>query len=232
MPPLSDPPPPPLLLELHIPDRGALRLTPGKALSIGRSPENDLVLEDSKVSREHARLEWAAGAALPSVVDLGSANGVTLDGERVRGDAPLGERGTLGIGTFQLRYALQDGRAEVLARGYNLPEDSGTFELERRATLAGSFEDQDELRDFLRGLERAQRSGTLHFDEAPMEPCWVTYAQGRVMNARYGKLEDLDALERVLQLVRGRHRFTSALKPCEGEFLDLSITEFLERGFF
>lgn len=57
------------------------------AFRIGRDPAMDLVLEAPGVSRQHARIEPdGSGHAL---VDLGSPNGTTLNGEPVRGRAPL-----------------------------------------------------------------------------------------------------------------------------------------------
>ena len=52
-----------------------------KPVSVGRSEDNDLVLSDPEVSRQHARLEpdgpgWRA-------VDLGSTNGTWINGVRV-----------------------------------------------------------------------------------------------------------------------------------------------------
>jgi len=48
---------------------------------IGRSPENNINLEDPIVSRRHARVSCQDGIWL--VEDLGSANGIILDGNRV-----------------------------------------------------------------------------------------------------------------------------------------------------
>ncbi|RME22610.1 MAG: FHA domain-containing protein [Deltaproteobacteria bacterium] len=50
-------------------------------LSLGRGPDNDVVLPSPQVSRHHAILWYAGGQVL--VRDLGSANGTFLDGERV-----------------------------------------------------------------------------------------------------------------------------------------------------
>ena len=49
--------------------------------SIGRSTTNDIVLADSMVSKSHARIEVGATVEL---VDLNSANGVTVDGVQVQ----------------------------------------------------------------------------------------------------------------------------------------------------
>jgi hypothetical protein len=54
---------------------------------IGRDPSLDLVIDAPGVSRQHARIE--ADGAGHALVDLGSPNGTTLNGEPVRGRAPL-----------------------------------------------------------------------------------------------------------------------------------------------
>ena len=53
----------------------------GFDLSIGRDEENDLVIGNENISRNHARLQ-----RLPEgwvLEDLGSANGITVDGTRI-----------------------------------------------------------------------------------------------------------------------------------------------------
>jgi adenylate cyclase len=62
---------------------GALRfqLEPGRTVTIGRSPQCELIVPDPSVSRRHAELEaTVAGLRLR---DLASANGTTLNGGRV-----------------------------------------------------------------------------------------------------------------------------------------------------
>src|SRR5579884_1542523 len=56
------------------------------ALTIGRRPDQDIVIEDPSVSRAHARIEISGGR--PSVVDLGSTNGTLVNGRRA-GAEPL-----------------------------------------------------------------------------------------------------------------------------------------------
>ncbi len=58
----------------------------GRALTIGRDLSNDIVLDDPLVSRFHGRLELGQ----PTVIhDLGSFNGVFVNGQRVQGSAWL-----------------------------------------------------------------------------------------------------------------------------------------------
>ena len=52
--------------------------------TVGRDDENDVVLEDSSVSRRHAQLRLAASGDRVTVLDLRSANGTFLDGQRVK----------------------------------------------------------------------------------------------------------------------------------------------------
>jgi pSer/pThr/pTyr-binding forkhead associated (FHA) protein len=56
-------------------------LFPGKTLRIGRSDDNDIILNDPKVSRVHAELVWEASVF--SLRDLGSVNGTFVNGERL-----------------------------------------------------------------------------------------------------------------------------------------------------
>jgi hypothetical protein len=64
-------------------------------LTIGRSPENDLVLDDRRVSRKHAEIRLRLGRY--TLYDLSSTNGTFLNGKRVSEVAlSQGDRITLG----------------------------------------------------------------------------------------------------------------------------------------
>lgn len=73
---------------------------------VGRSRECDLVLEDPDVSRRHARIVLGADGRW-LVEDLGSTNGVAVNGGRISGAHPIadGDRVTFGKvdGSFVLR---------------------------------------------------------------------------------------------------------------------------------
>jgi len=55
---------------------------------IGRAQGCDLAVADLSISRRHAEIRSRPGGGL-SIRDLGSRNGITLDGERVDGEADL-----------------------------------------------------------------------------------------------------------------------------------------------
>lgn len=67
---------------------GPLRFQPdaGRAVTLGRAPECDLIVADPSVSRRHARLEAGDGGGL-RITDLESANGTRVNGRRVTSTA-------------------------------------------------------------------------------------------------------------------------------------------------
>jgi len=67
----------------------------GRPLTIGRAPDNGLVLFDGRVSRHHARLYGRRGALL--LADLGSTNGSWVNDRRVE-EMALGEGDQIRVG--------------------------------------------------------------------------------------------------------------------------------------
>ena len=78
-------------------------LTP-PGLTIGRGLEAELRINDPGISRQHARiLVSGTGANVRATVeDLGSTNGIMLDGQRVVGSAPLTLGSRIGVGSTVL----------------------------------------------------------------------------------------------------------------------------------
>jgi ABC-type multidrug transport system ATPase subunit/ABC-type multidrug transport system permease subunit len=70
-----------------------------RPLRIGRAPDNDVVLEEPNVSWHHAEVRPGSP---PTIVDLGSRNGVRLDGRLIRAQEPLRQDAVAGIGSFAL----------------------------------------------------------------------------------------------------------------------------------
>jgi pSer/pThr/pTyr-binding forkhead associated (FHA) protein len=70
-------------------------------VSLGRAAVNDIVLQDSKVSRVHAQIACEAEGC--TLIDNGSANGVRVNGVRVE-RALLKPGDVIGIGGNTLRY--------------------------------------------------------------------------------------------------------------------------------
>jgi hypothetical protein len=80
---------------LPVPPRGA---------TLGRSRECDIVLDDSSISRRHA--EVRPGADGWTVADLGSTNGVRLNGRAVRGAQLLHSGDRVELGSTEIVFEL------------------------------------------------------------------------------------------------------------------------------
>jgi len=80
-----------------------LELPPGDFF-IGRSPECQLTLDDPLVSRRHAVIHVVGTQAI--LEDLGSRNGVLVNGERQRGSTPLRAGDRVVIGSQELTLVL------------------------------------------------------------------------------------------------------------------------------
>ena len=70
--------------------------------SIGRSAENDIVLEGGRVSRRHAKLQRAGDDY--TIVDLGSHNGTFVNGLRLQQPAVLKPGDEIGVGPHVLIF--------------------------------------------------------------------------------------------------------------------------------
>jgi hypothetical protein len=69
---------------------------------IGRSRECDVVLADGNVSRRHAELRPAAGGW--AITDLGSTNGVKVNGRPVHDAYPVAPGDHIEVGTVDVRF--------------------------------------------------------------------------------------------------------------------------------
>ncbi len=67
-----------------------------RELKIGRSPENDIIMDDNSVSRQHASI--LIDGANYSVRDNGSSNGTYINGIRINGIATLNRSDILKVG--------------------------------------------------------------------------------------------------------------------------------------
>ncbi|MEW6566612.1 MAG: FHA domain-containing protein [Chloroflexota bacterium] len=92
---------------------------------LGRDVANDIVLSDSEISRQHARLSRTPGGYL--LEDLGSTNGTFVNGERLVAPRVLNHGDVIGLGenvTLSFESTLPEAAATVMgpaARGAARP---------------------------------------------------------------------------------------------------------------
>ena len=108
-------------LEILGPD-GERRAVPlAKDVVVGRDRDVDLRLDDQSVSRKHAKLYFDEQGAL-WVEDLGSGNGVFVDGKRLREPAEVPNGSRLKLGVFSVTAQDVKGPSAALAKGKGATE--------------------------------------------------------------------------------------------------------------
>ncbi len=98
-------------------------------VNVGRADYNDVVVPDPSVSTSHAKLQRREGVWV--LVDLDSTNGTFVDGERVKGEAPLAPGAMVRLGDVQLVFEPTDDALGVAKGG-------GTQVLKTPHSLAAS----------------------------------------------------------------------------------------------
>jgi hypothetical protein len=78
----------------------------GPEVVLGRSPDCQVTIEDPLVSRRHATISLSGPHA--TIVDLGSRNGVRLNGELISGRAVLQNNDRIRLGTQDLVFLVVD----------------------------------------------------------------------------------------------------------------------------
>ena len=84
-------------------------------LTVGRAPECDISVADTKISRRHA--EFDASGHTPRVSDLGSRNGILVNGRKV-GAADLAPGDVVTVGDARIRF--EERATEVAEPGVSM----------------------------------------------------------------------------------------------------------------
>jgi Inner membrane component of T3SS, cytoplasmic domain len=73
---------------------------------IGRLPDNDMVVDDSKVHGHHAAIIAQTSGYL--IADLRSPNGIRVNGECTKASSPLVDGAVIGIGGHEFVFNIRD----------------------------------------------------------------------------------------------------------------------------
>jgi hypothetical protein len=84
---------------------GKRLVVPAGGAIIGRSRDSDIVLDDSNVSRRHAEISPSGPSWL--IQDLGSTNGVRVNGRQVNGPHPLESGDRIELGTVSVGFEVE-----------------------------------------------------------------------------------------------------------------------------
>jgi predicted component of type VI protein secretion system len=83
-----------------------------RTLSVGRAPENDLVIEDDEVSRKHAQFTNEGGAM--QVGDYRTGNGTFVNGQRIPDKAQIQPGAVIAIGKLQMELRVSEDHPATL----------------------------------------------------------------------------------------------------------------------
>jgi len=134
------------IVRLHLKDREiATWILDDRPLAIGRTPENDIVIDNLSVSRQHARIE--VGAEGPVIRDHSSTNGLMIDGRPVN-EAAIESGMTIQIGkhilSFEAEAANTPASGASTANAYEPTiQRTSTHRLPNPAKLTESHTDGD-----------------------------------------------------------------------------------------
>ena len=140
-------------LIINSPDgrRGILELSK-PIVTIGRGTANDLVLNDTSVSRFHAVIKRLDDGTF-AIADRGSTNGVVMNGQRITAETPLvhGDRAKLGVYSLTVEQvsdlSLVVKKAEIPSTLNNvLKNEAPALSVRHASSASGSTSPSDMLR--------------------------------------------------------------------------------------
>jgi adenylate cyclase len=157
-------------------------------ITVGRGNANDLVLNDSSVSRFHAVIKLRDNSIF--VADRGSTNGIVLNDVKINKETELKDGDVALVGLYRLRLENVDEKGIQVRRG-EWPSTLNNIMRERTAQAAlprSSDPPSSELVDLAGRVKKLERENYL---------LTVLYEAGKALNA---KLELEDICEQVISL--------------------------------
>ncbi len=123
--------------------RSVIPLTQGEILTIGRANSNRVVIPDAKCSRQHCEVFYSGGRW--SVRDLGSRNGVQVDGVRIDGEVILEHGNMLTIGACEAEFTHTAPEGSIVVGGSVDMGQGATFDIIERKS--GTRYDKPQVTD-------------------------------------------------------------------------------------
>lgn len=84
-----------------------LHLFTGESISFGREADNDLVMPAASVSARHGKISQSHGGYV--VEDVGSTNGIIVDGRKLSAPTTVAYHGELSVAAFRIRLLAPEG---------------------------------------------------------------------------------------------------------------------------
>ena len=205
------------------PEEGrSFRVLPLQEAIIGREENAPICLDEKAVSRQHAKIDYKK--RFPMVVDLGSANGIFVNGNRVD-KADLRDGDTLQVGPCS--FEIDFGTDASASASYQPVSPNELKRIERalessqrklpklfrhRSAFSGELADIG-LMSLLQTLGANRSHGSLLIRDASREGT-VYLDAGELVHATLGKISGPKALYRLVGIQEGHFNFyTPGRKP-------------------
>lgn len=201
---------------LVLADRRRFRLEPGRILVIGRCEEADIILHDALSSRQHAQLRWEDGSFW-WIEDLGSRNGVLVNGEQIHARQQLMDGQRIQIGGSVLAYLMLppgadpgclEQTAEAMLKDSTVrPSSEPGFLESLGATFTGLVESPQRFIDLIQFLAITRKSGRMEFFAPRRGLSWLWVRDGIPIDAGTAHLHGMEALTAILGFGSARFAF-------------------------
>jgi diguanylate cyclase (GGDEF)-like protein len=170
-------------------------------LTLGRVPDNDVVLEDDSVSRRHAEVVQRGETWF--VVDVGSRNGTLHNEAELPREAPLSHGDRIKIGSTIFKYLTgADAESAYFEEVFKLTITDGLTQVNNRRHFDETLE-----REFLRARRHTRPLSLLVLD--------IDYFKR--VNDQFGHLAGDHVLRELAGLVQGRVRRDETVARYGGE---------------
>jgi adenylate cyclase len=210
---------PRLVIERPGQEQQVFELPQDRPVYVGRAESNDLVLRETSVSRRHAMLSPSLEGSW-MVRDLGSANGIFLNGKNVK-ETALKDGDVLNIGEYSLRYESMESQILLTQAAAKLPP---------RLTMVMSLKDVNAALNL--GKEPAPAPAPAPAVPIPRAPAVTPAAERSQLESRLKALEHENRLFELLYQVSRALGDLQTVEEVVNSVLDLVLkVEGVERGY-
>ncbi len=156
-------------------------IAPNSVMNMGRLESNDVVLDDYKVSREHAVLKYSGGEF--TLVDLASTHGTFVNGERIdRAAVRFGDK--IQITTHEIVLSPE---MPVLADGHRpIQSPKSARTLDRRLKFFGGL-NEFSLLTLVQFLHQEKQSGLLLLELGQTPGPHIYFVDGDIIHVSEGE---------------------------------------------
>jgi hypothetical protein len=156
-------------------------IAPNSVMNMGRLESNDVVLDDYKVSREHAVLKYAGGEF--TLVDLASTHGTFVNGERIdRSVVKVGDK--IQITNHEIALSLE---MPMLADGHRpIQSPKSARTLDRRLKFFGGL-NEFSLLTLVQFLHQEKQSGLLLLELGQTPGPHIYFLNGDIIHVSEGE---------------------------------------------